>query len=165
MNNENDNILWIDIESTGLELHKERIITISFIFNDKVKTITVNPGKPITNSWIHGIYDKDVQNCNTFQYYAPQIFELCNRAECYAGYNLRSYDIVLLKIEMLRCGFEIPNLPIVDVYETAQSLFKSLKLKDLYLTLAGKTFNAHNSADDIYATKELFEIIKNKYLN
>ena len=60
---------------------------------------------------------------------------------------------------MLRCGYEIPNHPIIDVYEMAQMLFKSLRLKDIYTTLTGKTFNAHNSDDDIKATKELYDVI------
>lgn len=160
-----DNILWFDTETTGLELHKIKIITISFLFNGQQRTIKVNPHQsiPLEASKVHGIYDKDVADALPFSHYAPQIFELCNKAETYAGYNIRKYDIVLLKIEMLRCGFEIPNLPILDIYEMSQGLFRSLKLKDLYLTLSGKVLDAHDSKNDILATQELYEILQKKY--
>ncbi len=161
-----DNVLYFDIESTGLELHKVKIITMSFIFNGEKKTVICNPGMPIPleASKVHGIYDKDVKDAKPFAFYSEAIFKLCNMAETYAGYNIRKYDIVLLKMEMLRCGYEIPDLPIIDVYELANELFRSLKLKDIYLTLSGEKFEAHNSADDILATKKLHEIILDKYL-
>lgn len=162
-----DNKLWIDLESTGLELHTSKIITASFIFNGQEKTIIVNPGIsiPESASRIHGIRDKDVLGLPSLEKYADAIFQLCNKAEWYAGHNLRNYDINLLKIEMLRLGYEIPNKPIIDTYEIAQRLFKSLKLSDIYRTLTGKTFNNHNSSADISAAKELYEVMISKYFN
>lgn len=162
-----DNILWFDIESTGLELYAAKIITISFIFNGQERTIIVNPGIDIPEgaSRIHGIKNKDVKDLPSLEIYSKAIFDLCCKAEWYAGHNLRSYDMNLLKIEMLRYGYEIPNKPIIDTYEMSQSLFRSLKLVDIYRTLTGKNFKSHQSADDIAATKELYEVMKNKYYN
>lgn len=163
----NKNILAFDIESTGLELHKAKIITISFIFNGKTKTIMCKPDIPIPidSTYIHGINDDMVQNCKPFSFYAKAIYELCCRAEWYLGYNIRSYDIVLLKMEMLRAGYEIPDKPIIDVYQMLQSLFKSLKLKDIYRTLFKENINAHNSESDIEATFFIYNHIIEKYLN
>lgn len=162
-----DNLLYFDIESTGLEIHKEKIITISFIFNDKEKTLYINPNKPIPESAsrIHGIKDDDVKDWKPFKEYAGQIYELLNKCDGYVGYNIRKYDVPLLAMELLRCGYDLPNKTIIDVYEVCEGLFRSLKLKDLYLTLSGNILeNAHDSSSDIRATKELYEIVKKKYL-
>jgi DNA polymerase-3 subunit epsilon len=161
-----DNILYFDIESTGLALHKARIVSISFILGEKYKTFLVNPGIPIPyeSSRIHGIYDKDVEDCKPLSYYKDDILKILNMCDTYSGYNIKSYDINLLKIEMLRCGIEIPDKPIIDIYELTSSLFRSLKLKDIFLTLTGKTFQAHNSLSDIKATKDLHEIIMERFL-
>lgn len=162
-----DNILYFDIETTDLPVNTARIVTISFIFNGEEKTLYINPTVHIEigASRVNGIYDKDIKEWKTFNYYAPKIFELLNKCEGYGGYNNRTFDIPILAMEMLRCGYEIPIKPIYDVYEMVQGLFRSLKLKDIYTTLTKKTFEAHKSESDIKATLELYNIIKNDYLN
>lgn len=162
-----NNILWFDIESTDLPTHTARIITISFIFNDNQKTLYINPKVPIEPgaSRVNGIYNKDVKDWLTFEEYAPSIMKWLEKAEYYGGYNCRTFDIPLLSVELLRYGYIMPIRPIFDVYEMVQGLFKSLKLKDIYMTLTKKTFAAHRSDADILATEELYTILKNKYLN
>ena len=160
------NILWFDIESTDLPVYTAKILTISFLFKEKQITLYINPETPIKieASRVNGIYDKDVVNWKPFREYAPQIFKLLNECDAYGTYNGRNFDIPLLYIEMLRCGYTMPNKPIIDVYEQVQSLFKSLKLKDIYRTLLNKNFEAHISINDIIATRELYEYILDNYL-
>lgn len=162
-----DNILWFDIESCSLPVQSARIITISFLFNGKEKTLYINPMKPIDPgaSKVNGIYDKDVVDWKPFTYYANYIYNLCLNCDGYGGYNNRKFDVVLLAFELLRCGYELPNRPIYDVYESVQSLFKSLKLKDIYRTLSKEELDAHKSINDIKATLYLHEYIKNKLLD
>jgi len=160
-----DNILWFDIESSDLPVHTAKIVTISFIFNGKEKTLYINPGKPIAYgaSKVNGIWDKDVKDWKPFSFYAKLIFEICEKAEFYGGYNCRNFDIPLLSIELLRCGYEMPIKPVIDVYEQAQSLFKSLKLSDIYRTLTKTELEAHVSINDIKGTILINDIMK-KYL-
>lgn len=162
----NDNVLYFDIESTGLSLHTARIISISFILGNKHKTFLVNPGIPIPyeSSRIHGIYDKDVEDCKPLSYYKDDIIKILNMGDTFSGFNCRRYDIPLLKIEMLRLGYEIPDKPIIDIYELTSSLFRSLKLKDIVLTLTGETYLSHDSLQDIIYTKKLHELIVSKFL-
>ena len=162
-----DNILYFDIETTDLPVNLARIVTISFIFNGEEKTLYINPTVPISYgaSRVNGIYDKDVIDWRPFKYYAPKIFELLNKCDGYGGYNCRTFDIPILAMEMLRCGYEMPIKPVYDVYEMVQGLFRSLKLKDIYTTLTKRTFDAHKSETDIKATLELYNIIKNDYLS
>ena len=161
----NDNILYFDIESSDLPIHTARIITISFIYNGEEKTLYINPGVPIKKeaSFVNGIYDKDVKDWKPFSYYAPQIIKLLKKCEAYAGYNCRKFDIPLLSIELLRCGYEMPNKPIFDIYEMVQGLFKSLKLKDIYTVLTGEIFNAHKSSEDIRATQKLYYYLRTNF--
>lgn len=160
------NILWFDIESTDLPVHTARIVTISFLYKDKQTTLYINPMVPINPmaSKVNGIYDKDVIDWKPFSHYAPQIHKLLMDSDAFGTYNGRQFDIPLLYIELLRCGYEMPIKPHYDVYEMVQNHFKSLKLKDIYRTLLKKDFEAHISINDVIATKELYlHLIDNFY--
>lgn len=163
-------IIYFDIESTGLSVWRDRIIELGILFNDKSKVFRFNPEMNISQgaSRIHNIYDKDVENSPTFYQMAPQIYKLFSSCKGVCGYNIRNFDLPLLQFELLRCdrNFLLPDFEIIDVYEISQSLFKSLKLKDIYLTLSGKPLvKAHSAIADIEATKELLEIIQKKFLS
>lgn len=163
----NDGILFWDIESTGLSVYRDKIITISFILNGKSRTFMVDPEIQIPEqaSRIHGIYDKDVKGLPTFKTIAPTIIKILESCDCYCFFNGRQFDHAMLYIELLRCGYNMPNKNIIDVYELVQSLFKSLKLKDIYRVLLKKNFNSHNSLDDTVATMELYYYIMENFLN
>lgn len=162
-----NNILFFDIESSGLEVAKAKILTISFVKGDWNKTFKFDPGVPIPESAsrVNGIWDKDVVGLGKFCDSSLEILEILNSCDYYGGYNLRSFDYPLLKVQMLKCGIDIEDKPIIDVYEIVQSLFKSLKLKDIYRTLLKKEFKAHQSHEDIMATRELYEYIIRNYFN
>lgn len=120
--------------------------------------VPINPNA----SRVNKIYDKDVINWHPFSYYAPSIINLLNQAEYYGGYNNRTFDLPLLYIELLRNGYEMPDRPVIDVYESCQSLFKSLRLKDIYRTIFKENFDAHISSQDIKATEKLYKYIQEK---
>lgn len=165
----NDNILYMDLESTGLSVYRDRIVEIGIIYNDQERVIRINPeiNIPEGASRVHGIRNEDVKDCQTFREIAPQLWTLLNSCNCVCGYNIRNYDLPLLQVELLRCNSEylLPDFEIIDVYELTQSLFKSLKLKDIYLTLSGKPLvKAHSSISDIRASKELLQIIQERFL-
>lgn len=161
-----DNILFFDCETSGLSVYKDKIISISFILNGKTKTFMINPEIPISEaaSRVHGIYDRDVTNLKPFSYYAESIMKILKMADFYCFYNGRNFDYPILYIELLRCGYSIPEKPIIDVYEHIQLLFRSLKLKDIYRTLLNKNFKNHDSLEDTKATMELYYYIQNKFL-
>lgn len=162
-----DKTIWFDIESSSLPVHKARIITISFLYQGKEKTLCINPMVPIdpNASRVNGIYDQDVVDWKPFSHYAKYIYELCLQCDAYGGFNNQSFDVPLLAFELLRCGYVLPDKPVIDVYILVQGLFKSLKLKDIYRTLTQKELDAHKSIEDIRATFEIYTTINEKYLN
>ena len=161
--------IYFDLETTGLSVWKDRIIELGFIYNENKRVLRFNPEMNISEgaTRIHGITNKMVEECPPFEFLAPKIFKLFSMCRGVVGYNIRNFDLPLLQFELLRCNkdYLLPDFEIIDVYEISQSLFKSLKLKDIYMTLSGKKLDrAHSSIDDIQATKELLEIIQNKFL-
>lgn len=65
-------IVFFDLETTGVNIAKDRIVEISVLKvypngKEEQKTIRVNPEMPIPKeaSEVHGIYDEDVKDCPT----------------------------------------------------------------------------------------------------
>ena len=95
-------IVFFDLETTGINIAKDRIVEISVLKvypngKEEQKTIRVNPGMHIPEeaSAIHGIYDEDVKDapmfitegdsasgsitCTDVQAYCPRIGALYRR--------------------------------------------------------------------------------------
>src|ERR1700722_12776073 len=75
-------LAFFDIESTGTDFVKDRIVEISILRvnvdgSQDIKTMRLNPTIPIPveASLIHGIYDEDVATASTFQQMAKEIFD------------------------------------------------------------------------------------------
>lgn len=161
--------LWIDLESTGLSVWKDRIVQIGMIYQNKTSCLFINPECPIPEqaTYIHKITNEMVKDAHHFSYYAPKLYNLFMECDAYGTYNGRKFDIPLLAFEMKRCGFDLPDKPITDVYEMIQDLEKSKKLKDVYLRFLGREMNnnAHRADYDIQCTYELYNQLLNKFFN
>src|SRR5579885_1057832 len=86
-------IAFIDLETTGTSIGSDRIVEISILKllpdgAEESYTFRINPGMPIPAevSAIHGIYDKDVQDCPTFKELAPKLFQILDPCDL-GGYN------------------------------------------------------------------------------
>jgi DNA polymerase-3 subunit epsilon len=95
--------------------------------------LLINPGVKIPEqaSAVHGITDEKVANCPRFKDVARDIGEFISGCDL-AGHNAISYDIVLLRAEMARCGFRIALVPDRRLIDTLE-LFRL----DIPHTLAG----------------------------
>lgn len=158
-------LLFIDLETTSLEVQKAKIVQIGLIYQNKEKSILVNPTIQIpqeaTN--VHKITDQMVLNSPTFSDISKPLLSLINDCDAIVGYNIRKYDWPILYIEFLRCGIELPHKTIIDVYELISEIERSRKLKDVYLRLIGeKLEDAHDALIDITATKKIYEEILKK---
>ena len=67
-------IAFFDLETTGVNVASDRIVEISILKampdgTEDVKTMRINPVIPIPleSSLIHGIYDEDIKNAQTFK--------------------------------------------------------------------------------------------------
>ena len=74
-------IAFFDLETTGINTSKDRIVEISILkilpdgTKDKNYTYRVNPIIPIPeeSSKVHGIFDQDVKDQKTFKELAPEL--------------------------------------------------------------------------------------------
>lgn len=164
-------IVFFDLETTGVDVAKDRIVEISILKlhpdgKKEVKTRRVNPQMPIPigSSEIHGIYDEDIKDEPTFKSMAKSLAVFIGNSDL-AGFNSNKFDVPLLAEEFLRVGvdFEIENRSLVDV----QNIFHKLEQRTLvaaYKFYCGKDLtNAHSAEADNIATFEVLEAQIERY--
>ena len=106
-------IIFFDLETTGTDVSKDRIVEICYIKvypdgREVEYSKRINPGMHIPEgaSAVHGIYDEDVKDCPLFKDVAREIaneFEGCD----VAGFNSNRFDLPLLAEEFLRAQVDI----------------------------------------------------------
>lgn len=164
-------ICFFDLETTGVNIAKDRIVEIAILKiypneTKESKTWLVNPTIPIPEEVvaIHGISNEKVANEPTFAELAPQIYDMIKDADL-AGYNSDRFDIPLLAEELLRANidFDMKNRVSVDV----QTIFH--KKEERTLSAAYKFYcnqnldNAHSATADTNATYEILKAQLDKY--
>lgn len=164
-------LVFFDLETTGINVSKDRIVEISVLKvmpdgTEHKKTWLVNPTIPIPEkvSKIHGIYDKDVKDKPTFKDLAKEILEFFEDADL-VGYNSNKFDIPLLVEEFLRaeCDFDVKNRRFID----GQVIFFKKEPRTLsaaYEFYCGKKLeNAHSAEADVFATYEVLKAQIERY--
>ena len=156
-------LIFFDLETTGVNITKDRIVEISYIKvfpngQEQEKTIRVNPGMPIPPeaTAIHHITDEDVKDKPLFKDIAKDlshVFEGCD----IAGFNSNRFDIPLLMEEFLRAGvnFDISKRKFIDI----QTIFHKMEQRTLvaaYKFYCNKDLNDAHSAD----TRATYEVLK-----
>ena len=153
-------IIFFDLETTGTDISKDRIVEICYIkvYPDGREfeyTKRINPEIHIPEgaSAVHGIYDADVKDCPTFKEVAREIaneFEGCD----VAGFNSNRFDLPLLAEEFLRAQVDIDlsRLRAIDV----QVLYHKREPRTLsaaYKFYCGENLeDAHSALADTRAT-------------
>lgn len=156
-------LVIFDLETTGLDLVKDRIIQISYIKiypdgKEDRKNLFVNPEKPIPAevAALTGIHDADVKDQPTFRQIAAKLSEAFTGCD-FAGFNSNHFDIPLLAEEFLRAGidFDFSKCRLIDV----QSIYHKLERRNLaaaYKFYCGREmeedFKAHLADQDTEAT-------------
>ena len=146
-------LIVFDLETTGLDLVKDRIIQISYIkvspdgSEERVNQF-INPERPIPAEVvaITGITDEQVANAPTFKQAAQQLansFVGCD----FAGFNSNHFDIPMLAEEFLRTGidFDFSKCRLID----AQTIFHKMERRNL--AAAYKFYTGHKMEDDFQA--------------
>jgi DNA polymerase III subunit epsilon len=164
-------ICFFDLETTGTDVTKDRIVEISIlkIFpngNKESKTWLVNPEREIPSraTEVHGITNERIANEPTFTQLAPQVYQMIKDADL-AGFNSDRFDIPMLVEELLRAGmdFDLKNTVSVDV----QTIFHKMEERTLsaaYQFYCGKKLeNAHSAAADTEATYEILKAQIERY--
>ena len=124
----------------------------------------INPHTPIVNSFIHGIYDRDVVDAPTLAEYWRGIAPLLGEDYIIVGHNI-SFDITALTKDLSRFGIPFCPKRKIDTMAVARDILYHFCTKsgDLRLnTLCDRlhiALNHHNAESDIGATKEVLETL------
>jgi DNA polymerase-3 subunit epsilon len=164
-------IVFFDLETTGTNIGRDRIVEISMIkvFPDEHEeelTCRINPEMhiPEESTAIHHISDEDVANEPTFKQKAQELFAFLEGCDI-AGFNSNKFDVPLLAEEFSRAGlkFDIVNRKFIDV----QNIFHAMEPRTLvaaYKFYCAKDLEAAHSANaDTRATYEVLRSQLDKY--
>jgi DNA polymerase-3 subunit epsilon len=164
-------IVFFDLETTGINVAKDRIVEIACIKiypDGKEETLEqrINPEMhiPIETSEIHGIYDEDVRLKPTFKEFVNELLQFIGNADL-AGYNSNRFDVPMLVEEILRVGADIDmkNRRMLDV----QNIF--MRMEQRTLSAAHKFYlneelvDAHSALADTTATYKILKAQLDKY--
>lgn len=164
-------IVFFDIESTGLDIAKDRIVEISAVKvlpdgTEEIKTKRINPTIPISPEAqaVHGISNEDVKDCPVFKQIARSLAQWMEGCDI-GGYNSIKFDIPLLAEEFLRAGvdFDFRRRKLVDV----QNIFHKMEQRTLvaaYRFYCNKDLEqAHSAEADTLATYEVLKAQLDRY--
>ena len=150
-------IAFFDLETTGINVVRDRIIEISILKvtpqGDFIsKTKRVNPTIPIPkeSSDVHGISDADVKDAPTFKAIAKSVADFLVDCDL-SGFNMVKFDLPLLLEEFARCGidFDFKSRSLID----SQKIFFMMEQRNLsaayefYVGQPIETLGAAHSAE------------------
>lgn len=156
-------LLFFDIEATGLDTSRDRIVELSYIKvnpdgSEEAKTLRFNPTIPISAeaTAVNGITNEDVAHCPTFADKAAELAQTFSGCDI-AGYNSNNFDVPMLVEEFIRAGvdFDATSCNLVDV----QGIYHKMEKRTLaaaYRFYCHKDLeNAHTAMADTRATLEV----------
>ena len=145
-------LIFFDLETTGVNVTKDRIVELSYIKiypngKEEERTIRLNPEMPIPPqaTAVHHITDEDVKDKPTF--------------------NSNKFDVPLLSEEFYRAGvqFDVSKRKMVDI----QTIFHKMEQRTLvaaYKFYCGKNLEeAHSANADTRATYEVLKAQLDRY--
>ena len=156
-------LVIFDLETTGLDLVKDRVIQLSYIKvypngkeerGDELINPEMNIPELITQ--LTGISNDDVKDKPSFKQLAKKIEEVFQGSDI-AGFNSNHFDVPLLAEEFLRAGinFDFSKACLID----ACTIFKKMERRNLasaYKFYCGRRmeddFEAHRADQDTEAT-------------
>ena len=160
-------IVFLDLETTGINIVTDRIIEIALLKinidgSEEEKLLRINPEMPIPEeaSKIHGIYDEDVADAPIFREVAKNLAKFLEGCDL-GGFNSNRFDIPLLAEEFLRADIDIDfkRRKFIDV----QAIFHKMEKRTLaaaYKFYCNKELHdAHSAMVD---TKATYEVLKSQ---
>lgn len=165
-------LIFFDLEATGLNVMRDRIIQIALIKypkggGDPVEfEMLINPSMIISEEamGVHGITAKDVANKPTFPQVAQKIYDFIGDSDL-AGYNSNRFDVPMLMEEFDRAGidFDVSKRRLLDMAR----IFYKMEPRTLSAAVkfyTGKRMeNAHDAMADVHATINVFKGQLEKY--
>lgn len=164
-------IVFFDLETTGVDTAKDRIVEVSMIKimpdgEEIVRTRRINPQMHIPEqaTAIHGITDEDVKDAPTFAQVAKSMAQFIDGCD-FGGFNSNRFDLPMLVEEFLRAGVDVDfrRRRFVDV----QNIFHKMEQRTLvaaYKFYCDKNLEeAHSAEADTRATYEVLMAQLDRY--
>lgn len=164
-------LVVFDLETTGIDVEKDRIVQIALIRVDPDGARTpwdslVNPERPIPPeaTAVHGIKDEDVRDAPTFSQLRGDVERILEGADL-AGFNSVRFDQPLLEHELARAGsdFDLKGVRHLD----AMRIFHTMERRDLsaaYRFYCNEDLvGAHGALADATATLEILDAQVGRY--
>lgn len=156
--------IFYDLETTGLNFKKDKIIEIAAFDPVENKTFhtLINPKQKITSEAIniHGITNEMVENAPFFEDIALKFLDFCKKSFLIA-HNNDNFDILFLKEELKSTNIEIPEFQCIDTLKWARKYRPDLPkhtlqyLREIYNIEKNR---AHRAMDDVII---LYKVFKN----
>lgn len=156
-------LVVFDLEATGLDLAKDRIIQISYIKvfpdgSEERKNLFVNPQRAIPQEvqTLTHITQADVDGAPTFRELAPALAETFSGCD-FCGFNSNKFDVPMLSEEFSRAqvAFDFSESLLID----AQNIYHKMERRNLaaaYKFYTGRKmeddFQSHRADQDAEAT-------------
>lgn len=144
-----EQLIFFDLETTGLEADC-KIVQIAVIRGERIFQSLVNPGMPIPpeTTAIHRIKDEDVADAPRFAEIADDVLAFMKEG-IYSGFNIRRFDLPVLRRELQQTGRTLPPLPILDLFELNQKM-NPRTLAWFYRHYVGKEMDSSEAHDAVY---------------
>lgn len=162
-------LFFFDLETTGVDPAKDRIVQIAFrkiaAYSGEVvlsKSRLINPEMPIPEaaSAIHGVTDSSVQSEPTFRQVARSLLVAMEGCDL-AGYNILNFDVPLLFEEFFRAGipWEVSAHRIIDSYALWQKMEprKLANAVDEFTIMDPREEDFHDAEFDVLATQAVLQ--------
>ncbi len=160
-------IVFLDLETTGIDPSKDRIVEISLMKvcpdgREEVKPRRLNPEMhiPEAATAVHHITDGDVKDCPTFREVARSLAAWIEGCD-FGGYNSNKFDIPVLVEEFLRAGVDVDfkKRRMIDV----QNIFH---MKEQRTLVAAYKFYCDKDLSDAHSaeadTRATYEVLKSQ---
>ncbi len=158
-------IVFIDVETTGLNPSTDRIVELSILKvcpdgHEEYKSHLFNPEIPIPSesTSIHGITDADVAEKPIFRQLAKSLRDFLEDCDM-AGFNVIKFDLPFLEAEFTKANIDFSRKGryLID----SQVIFHKREPRDLqaaYRKYCGKEIeNAHRAEGDAKAAAEVLD--------
>lgn len=166
-----DSFVVVDLETTGVNAKKDKIIEIGAIRVEKGKqtetfTTFVNPGRSLSARVqdITHITDKDLEKAPYIEEVLPKYLEFAKDYPL-LGHSI-IFDFSFLKRAAVNCGFSYERAG-VDTHVIARACMPEQKSKSLSSLCGhfGITYQPHRAFEDARATLELYRILAERFFN
>ncbi len=164
-------LVFFDLETTGVDTAKDRIVEISMVKvmpdgEEIVRTRLINPQMHIPEdaTAVHGITDEDVKDQPTFAQIAKSLSQFIEGCD-FGGFNSNRFDLPMLVEEFLRAGVDVDfkSRKFIDV----QNIFHKMEQRTLvaaYKFYCDKDLtDAHSAEADTRATYEVLKAQLDRY--